>query len=116
MANAHHDEAAAAGVKIVHCCGYDSAPFDLGVALLAHHAASELGKPLAAAYGLVRDARGGFSGGTLASGFHQAEAEDPTELAAMMRDKYYLLPAGARYGVHSLHIWGPGGERDLGGQ
>src|SRR5919201_1291258 len=33
-----HDVAAASGARIVHCCGFDSVPSDLGV-LLLHHAA-----------------------------------------------------------------------------
>jgi hypothetical protein len=51
---------------------------------------------LSQAYGLSIDARGGFSGGTLASGFNQVEAEVPSEVAAMMADKYYLWPASER--------------------
>lgn len=51
---------------------------------------------LSQAYGLSVDARGGFSGGTLASGFHQAEAEAPQEVAALMGDKYYLWPKGTK--------------------
>lgn len=47
-------------------------------------------------FGLMEDGRGGFSGGTLASGFNQAEAEDPKDLAAFTKDKYYLLPADAK--------------------
>ena len=27
----HHEAATAAGVKLVHCCGFDSLPFDLAV-------------------------------------------------------------------------------------
>eukprot|EP00882_Tetradesmus_deserticola_P012957 GHRQ01013735.1.p1 GENE.GHRQ01013735.1~~GHRQ01013735.1.p1 ORF type:complete len:414 (+),score=232.18 GHRQ01013735.1:272-1513(+) len=92
MIAAHHEAAAAKGVKVVHCCGYDSIPFDLGVLLLADHARQKLGRGLAQAYGLVLDARGGFSGGTIASGLHQAEAEASSEVAALMGDKYYLWP------------------------
>lgn len=31
-------------LQIVHCCGYDSVPFDLGVLLLADHARKQLNK------------------------------------------------------------------------
>ncbi len=31
-------------LQIVHCCGYDSVPFDLGVLLLADHARKYLNK------------------------------------------------------------------------
>jgi short subunit dehydrogenase-like uncharacterized protein len=44
MIEAHHDTAAAKGVKVVHCCGYDSTPFDLGVLLLADHARKNMGR------------------------------------------------------------------------
>jgi short subunit dehydrogenase-like uncharacterized protein len=44
MIEAHHKEASAKGVKVVHCCGYDSTPFDLGVLLLADHARKNMGR------------------------------------------------------------------------
>jgi hypothetical protein len=50
---------------------------------------------LSQAYGLAVDAKGGFSGGTIASGFNQAEAEAPADVAALMADKYFLLPQDA---------------------
>jgi hypothetical protein len=50
---------------------------------------------LSQAYGLMLDARGGFSGGTLASGFNQVEAEAPADVSSLMHDKYFLLPPGA---------------------
>lgn len=49
------------GARIVHSCGYDSIPSDLGV-LLLHEEAGEL-----ADVRLVATVRGGFSGGTVAS-------------------------------------------------
>lgn len=33
----HHAAAAAKGIRLVHCCGYDSIPFDLGVYSLIRH-------------------------------------------------------------------------------
>eukprot|EP00879_Flechtneria_rotunda_P007646 GHRR01008018.1.p1 GENE.GHRR01008018.1~~GHRR01008018.1.p1 ORF type:complete len:404 (+),score=160.62 GHRR01008018.1:312-1523(+) len=95
---AHHETAKQKGIKIVHCCGYDSIPFDLGVLLLADHARKQLNRSLSQAYGLTLDARGGFSGGTIASGFYQVETEDPAELKKMLSDKYYLTPSDARRG------------------
>ena len=50
---------------------------------------------LSQAYGLAVDARGGFSGGTIASGFNQAESESSADVAALMADKYFLLPQDA---------------------
>ena len=37
MVAEHHDAAVAAGVKLVHCCGYDSIPSDLGAQAVAEH-------------------------------------------------------------------------------
>jgi len=39
-----HEPAAKEGVKIVHCCGWDCAPADLGVLFLTKHAEKALGR------------------------------------------------------------------------
>jgi len=57
-----HDDAATARSRIVHSCGFDSIPSDLGVFLL-HEAAGELGDTTL----VVKALKGGLSGGTLAS-------------------------------------------------
>jgi short subunit dehydrogenase-like uncharacterized protein len=59
----HHEQAVASGARIVHCCGFDSIPHDLG----AQFAVEQLpeGMPLKV-QGFVR-ARGAPSGGTLHS-------------------------------------------------
>jgi short subunit dehydrogenase-like uncharacterized protein len=44
MVQAHHGAAAAKGVKVVHCCGYDSIPFDLGALVVVDHMQQALGK------------------------------------------------------------------------
>jgi len=65
--NRCHDAAAGTGARIVHCCGFDSVPSDLGV-LLLHHAARAGGAgDLLDTTLVVRTLRGGLSGGTLAS-------------------------------------------------
>ena len=75
------------GARIVHSCGYDSVPSDMGV-LLLHEAAGEL-----ADVRLVATAKGGFSGGTVASMRAQMDAmrHDPAarRLAA---DPHALSP------------------------
>ena len=65
---AQYSEAAkASGARIVHSCGFDSIPFDLGVYLLQQHAISKTGAPIATVKGRVRAMNGTFSGGTIAS-------------------------------------------------
>src|SRR5215207_3107915 len=57
-----HDQAAAAGARIVHSCGFDSIPSDLGVFAL-HEATGQLENTTL----VVKAMKAGFSGGTLAS-------------------------------------------------
>lgn len=59
--------AKASGARIVHSCGFDSIPFDLGVFNLQQHAIAKTGQPVAKVKGRVRAMNGGFSGGTIAS-------------------------------------------------
>ena len=59
--------ARASGARIVHSCGFDSIPFDLGVYRLQQHAIAKMGQPIAAVKGRVRAMNGTFSGGTIAS-------------------------------------------------
>ena len=55
------------GARIVHSCGFDSIPFDLGVYLLQQHAIEKTGEPITTVKGRVRAMNGTFSGGTIAS-------------------------------------------------
>ncbi|WP_430431029.1 saccharopine dehydrogenase family protein [Oceanicaulis sp.] len=65
--SAYGDKAKASGARIVHSCGFDSVPFDLGVYYLQEHAKAKIGKPLNRIKGRVRAMKGTFSGGTAAS-------------------------------------------------
>jgi short subunit dehydrogenase-like uncharacterized protein len=59
--------AAASGARIVHCCGFDSIPSDLGVWFLQREARKSFGKSCSRVKLRVKAMRGGFSGGTVAS-------------------------------------------------
>uniref|UniRef100_A0A7S3RBG0 Saccharopine dehydrogenase NADP binding domain-containing protein n=1 Tax=Dunaliella tertiolecta TaxID=3047 RepID=A0A7S3RBG0_DUNTE len=85
----YHATAAAKGVKIVHCCGYDSIPSDIGALMMADYAEKQLGKKVAKVYTLAGTGKGGFSGGTVASGMNMMETE-PQEMSKVARDQYYL--------------------------
>ena len=67
MINKHHEAAVASGARIVHSCGFDSIPFDLGVLYLEDAAQKKFGKPCTRVKGRVRAMNGEFSGGTAAS-------------------------------------------------
>ena len=64
--DAHHDKARANGVCIVHSCGYDSIPSDLGVHVL-HQKVREDGAGELTDTTLVASLSGGVSGGTIDS-------------------------------------------------
>jgi short subunit dehydrogenase-like uncharacterized protein len=58
-----HERAEQSGARIVHCCGFDSIPSDLGVFLLHQ----EVGGELEDTTFVVRGVKGGASGGTIDS-------------------------------------------------
>lgn len=60
-------KAKASGARIVFSCGFDSIPFETGVAFIQAEAKARLGAPLKRVRGRVRKMKGGFSGGTVAS-------------------------------------------------
>ena len=80
--------ARASGARIVHNCGFDSIPSDLGV-LLLHEAAGELTETTL----VVRRLRGGVSGGTLASMKGTVdEVKTDRSLMRVLADPYALSP------------------------
>ncbi|SIT71481.1 trans-acting enoyl reductase family protein [Microbacterium sp. RU33B] len=89
----NHDAAQQSGARIVHSCGFDSIPSDLGLGL-AHAAAG--GVPIVSATLRVRSLRGGVSGGTIDSLRQQmaAAAKDPS-LRRLIASPYALTPGPA---------------------
>lgn len=99
MIDEHGAEAAATGARIVHACGMDSIPSDLGVLLLQERATRLSGRPCPRVRMRVTELRGGFSGGTAASLLHGTAAgrEDPS-IGRAMTEPYHLAPEGHRSG------------------
>jgi short subunit dehydrogenase-like uncharacterized protein len=89
-----HDAAAkASGARIVHSCGFDSIPFELGVFFCEETAKAKLGGPVSRVKGRVRRIQGGLSGGTAASGAATMAAvqKDPAVLGILM-NPFALTP------------------------
>ncbi len=87
-----HEPAKASGARIVHCCGFDSIPSDLGV-FLAHRRLAAEGRSLRRARMRVRSIRGKMSGGTVASLFEiMAEARADRAVRRLLADPYALVP------------------------
>jgi len=62
----YHAHAAAAGTRIITCCGFDSVPSDLGALLMARHIQQAFGVPCVEVKAYFQ-LYGGFNGGTMAS-------------------------------------------------
>lgn len=93
MIDAHEATAKASGARIVHCCGFDSIPSDLGVHYLQSEAQQRFGEPCTRVKLRIRKLRGGFSGGTVASLMNVMReiASDPA-LRKLMANPYSICP------------------------
>ncbi|GAA6526674.1 saccharopine dehydrogenase NADP-binding domain-containing protein [Intrasporangium sp. DVR] len=85
--------AEASGARVVHACGYDSVPSDLGVMLLAQRVSSDGAGTLGDTLLAVKAAKGGFSGGTVDSARQQAivARQDPAA-RRVLGDPHALSP------------------------
>lgn len=93
-----HERARRSGARIVHGCGFDSIPSDLGTWMLHRRLADE-GARLTRARLRVRRLAGGMSGGTAASLFEiAAEAREDARTRRLLGDPYGLNPPGERRG------------------
>ncbi|MDJ1016617.1 MAG: saccharopine dehydrogenase NADP-binding domain-containing protein [Paracoccaceae bacterium] len=99
MIDAYQSEAEATGARIVHSCGHDSIPSDMGVWVLQKAALEQFGSPCPSVRTRITRMKGGFSGGTAASFAHAMEAgpKNP-DIGRTMADPYALAPDGERDG------------------
>jgi len=89
----YHDAAARKGVRIVHSCGFDSIPSDLGVMLLHQQALADRTGELEGTTLVVKGVKGALSGGTLASAMLEMdEARANPGYRRIVNDPYALSP------------------------
>ena len=99
MIDEHHDAAVESGARIVHCCGFDSVPMDIGVWFLQQEAMRRHDSYCSSIQMLVKATRGGPSGGTIASVLNLIkEARADRSVAKVLGDPYGLNPADERSG------------------
>lgn len=93
---AFHDRARRSGARIVHACGFDSVPSDLGVWRLQNAATERHGRACADIVHAYGPMTGGVSGGTIASGLELLEqtVRDPRAREAL-GDPDLLAPGGS---------------------
>jgi short subunit dehydrogenase-like uncharacterized protein len=95
MIRAHEATARETGARIIHCCGFDSVPSDLGVYFHQKAAVERFGEPAVQIRMQVARIKGGASGGTVASIVNIARelASNPS-LRRILADPYSLVPGG----------------------
>lgn len=99
MIDRYHDRAVETGARIVHSCGFDSVPSDMGVWFVQGEAEDRFGEPCSSISMAVRAAKGGASGGTIASIMNMMEevSSDPS-LRKVLANPYALAVKGDREG------------------
>ena len=92
---ANHETARRTGARIVHACGFDSIPSDLGVWLTAEAAKAD-GAQLGRTHLAVRTLKGGFSGGTIDSARTQVDELKADKAARRVVGDPWALAEGGR--------------------
>ncbi|HTR53119.1 MAG TPA: saccharopine dehydrogenase NADP-binding domain-containing protein [Kofleriaceae bacterium] len=92
MIDAHHARAVATGARIVHTCGFDSIPSDLGTWATQQEFAARFGRPAATVTALFGELSGTMSGGTAASAFVLADAMSDPAVRRILRNPHALDP------------------------
>jgi len=114
MIDAHHARAAQTGARIVHCCGYDSIPSDLGTLLAQATATEALGAPCAEVKCFAGESKGGVSGGTAASMVEiMDEATRDAGVRRLLADPYALDPGRGEPGPDGQDQRGVRWDADL---
>lgn len=105
MIDAHQEIAEASGARIVHSCGFDSIPSDMGVWFTQQEAMKLFGTPCSKISMRVKAMKGAASGGTIASGLNAIEeaSKDSASRKALL-NPYSLAPAGQRDGVSQPNV------------
>jgi short subunit dehydrogenase-like uncharacterized protein len=93
MIDEHHERAQASGARIVHCCGFDSIPMDIGAWNLQQEAMRRHGDYCRSITLHVRAIKGAASGGTMASMMNvMREARADRSIARLLARPYSLNP------------------------
>jgi short subunit dehydrogenase-like uncharacterized protein len=115
MQSQYQAAAHASGARIVHCCGFDSIPSDLGVWFLQQAARERFGAPLSQVKMRVARIKGTASGGTVASMVNIArEAAKSRALRRELADPYSLCPEGHGVTVRQPQVRSAVLDRDFG--
>ena len=114
MLDRHAEQAKLTGARIVHCCGFDSVPSDMGVWFAQREAQARLGQPLTKIRMGVEAMRGKMSGGTAASMMNIIqESQKDSAVARVLKNPFALCPADMQSGVRQPYVKGPQFDQSL---
>ena len=115
MIERHHEAARASGARIVHCCGFDSIPSDLGTLMMQDAMMERHGVYAREVKFVAGEQSGAFSGGTIASMFTMMEeAKRDPKVRRILGHPYALNPEGERDGPDGSDQRGVRYDSDLG--
>ena len=116
MIDAHGPAANSSGARIVHACGFDSIPSDLGVAFTQDAAFTRFNEYCSQVSMRVKALKGGVSGGTVASMLNVVdEASNDGQARRILANPYALAPVGMREGISQHNVLAPKGDDVSGG-
>ena len=108
MMDKYQSRAEQSGAKILNCCGFDSVPSDAGVHYLNRFVEAEYGEPLSTVEMQVVKAKGGVSGGTIASAIETLKfLQKEPAWAKVVNNPYSICPEGHRKGIKQPSLHGP---------
>jgi short subunit dehydrogenase-like uncharacterized protein len=114
MIDTHHARAGTTGARIVHCCGYDSIPSDLGTLMLQTHMREKHGGRCAQVRCYAGAATMAVSGGTIASMLRLVEdASHDRGVRKILIDPYSLDPDRGERGPDRRDAMGVRWDADL---
>jgi len=114
MIDAHEETARASGARIVHACGFDSIPSDLGTFFIQQSMKARDGRYCSEVKLRVRKMKGTASGGTIASMLNALEeaSNDPAARRALGHP-YSLNPEGEQSGPDGADQRSPAYDPDF---
>lgn len=108
MIDMYGEAANSSGARLLHACGFDSIPSDLGVLFTQQEAAARLGSHCSQISMRVKALKGGVSGGSVASMLNLVEeASTDPQARRTITNPYALAPEGMREGIRQPNVLAP---------
>ncbi len=105
MITRYQGQAQKSGARIVHSCGFDSIPSDMGVWHLQQQAQHLFHQPASTVRLRIKTLRGGISGGTMASMVNVIKAASKSQaLRKDLANPYLICPANHHYSARQHNV------------